>query len=930
MKSTQIRQKFFDYFIKNGHEKVASSPLIPAQDPTLLFTNAGMNQFKDVFLGQEKRSYTRAVTIQKCMRAGGKHNDLDNVGFTKRHLTFFEMMGNFSFSDYFKKEAIQYAWDFLTKELNLKPENLYTTVFLEDDESYEIWNKQIGLPKERISKLGAKDNFWQMGDTGPCGPCTEIYIDKGLNFGCDKESCAPGCDCDRFMEIWNNVFMQYDRQFDGKLIPLKQTGVDTGMGLERLCSVMQNKESVFETDLFEPIIKKIEELTGISYNGKNHDPSIHSSFASLNQNTQGERDFLLKKNNNSTLVVSDFCDSKNCIEPYKPAFHVLADHIRACTFLIADGCSPSNEGRGYVLRKIIRRAALFEQKLVTQSIFPDLASVVIEFMTPIYPELKINEVMIKSVLKSEIDKFAYNLSRGKNILEEYFTETKNSKVITGEQAFKLYDTFGFPVEIVEAAAKERGWKVDIIGFEKEMEKQREQSGKKIEKEKIELDESITTEFVGYKELEVESEIIAITSGFIIPKKTPFFVETGGQVSDKGWVIINNQKFEVLDLKKIGKAIGIKIKTEKGDLSSVMSSDLSFEALAKEEALAKQEALLCPPKLYAKAGAKEDKIIQKVDKETRTNTMKNHTATHLLQAALIQLFGKQIKQSGSVVHPDYLRFDFTFHRNLTSEEIIEVEKIVNLKITENFPVNIYETTYKDAINKGVIAIFGEKYNPEKVRVIDIDPFSKELCGGTHVNRTGDIGCFKITEVSALSAGNRRIVALTGPKAIELFQQNFNAIKELSQEFKVKPEEVVQNVLKQKEHLRELQNQIAKLKKESWKSQISNWLNKIEIINNTPTLILILENLESSELKEIATELNNKKPGFYFIASNQDEKSNFITFVANEYKDKINLKEFSNWLRQELKLSGGGKDNLIQGGGPKLDKSVEDKIRERLSK
>jgi len=858
MESIVIRKKFFDFFINRGHEKVSSSSLIPVQDPTLLFTNAGMNQFKDVFLGIEKRTYSKAVSIQKCMRAGGKHNDLDNVGFTSRHLTFFEMMGNFSFGDYFKNEAIEYAWEFLTQNLLIDSKVLLVTVFDDDDESFNIWHKIIGLKTEKIYKLGAAENFWQMGDTGPCGPCTEILVDRGVNYGCGKQTCTPGCPCDRFMEIWNNVFMQYDRQANGELIPLKQTGVDTGMGIERLCMIMQNKDSVFETDLFDPIIKKIEELTNTTYA------------------KQSERT--------------------------KAAFHVIADHIRASCFLIADGCSPANEGRGYVLRKIIRRAALFEQKLIEKSMFSELASTVINKMGPIYPELIINEQIIKSILKSEIDKFASNLIRGRNILEQYLEENKNTRIITGLQAFKLYDTFGFPLEIIEAAAKEQGYNVDIIDFETQMNKQKESSGKKMKNlEEIKIDESIITEFIGYKELKNKSEVIAIIrdnsieskisggqTGWIITKQSPFFVETGGQVSDKGWIEIKGQIIEILDLKKIGKAIGIKIK-------------VPFQINISDE------------------------VISIVDSEFRINTMKNHTATHLLQAALIELLGKQVKQSGSVVTPDYLRFDFTYHRNLTLEEIQQVENIVNRKITENIPLNIYYTNYKDAVNKGVIAIFGEKYNPDNVRVIDIAGFSAELCGGTHVFRTGDIGSFKITEVSALSAGNRRIVALTGPKSLELFQNNFNIVKHLSQEFKIKSEQVIDSIKKQKDQIKELQIKINKAKKQFWLSQIPKWSQKIEEVNKIPFLFLGLEDYDNADLKEIVMELNDKKSALYFIISNFENASNFICIIPEEFKNKISLKAFNDWLKKECNLHGGGKDNIIQGGGQSFDASLEEKIK-----
>ena len=428
METLEIRQKFFDFFKKHKHTQVSSSSLIPAQDPTLLFANAGMNQFKDVFLGKEKRSYTRAVSIQKCMRAGGKHNDLDNVGFTKRHLTFFEMMGNFSFGDYFKKEAIQFAWDFLTQEMGFDKNKMYATVFTNDDESYNLWTAV--LPKERVSRLGEVDNFWAMGDTGPCGPCTEIFVDRGPGIGCGKKECAPGCSCDRFLEVWNLVFMQFDRQLDGSLVPLIQTGVDTGMGFERLCVILENKDSVFETQVFMPIIRRTEELVGKKY---------------------AEQSDLLKA-----------------------AFHVLADHIRASCFLIADGCAPSNDGRGYVLRKVIRRAALFAQKLTDKNIFPELADVIVAQMGSVYPELVSSRDLIKSVLKSEIERFAANLVRGQAILEKYFVEQKANKQITGEQVFKLYDTYGFPLELVKIIAHERGFIADEAGFEKFMQHQQQE------------------------------------------------------------------------------------------------------------------------------------------------------------------------------------------------------------------------------------------------------------------------------------------------------------------------------------------------------------------------------------------------------------------------------------------------------------------------
>ncbi len=863
MKSAEIRQKFFDFFIKQGHTQVPSSSLIPAQDPTLLFANAGMNQFKDVFLGKEKRSYTRAVSIQKCVRAGGKHNDLDNVGFTKRHLTFFEMMGNFSFGDYFKKEAIIFAWDFLTKELKIPTTHLHATVYLDDDEAYNLWHTVIGLPQEKIHRLGAKDNFWQMGDTGPCGPCTEIHIDRGAEFGC-KDSCGPACDCDRFLEIWNLVFMQFDRQPDGTDKPLKQTGVDTGMGLERLCSVVQNVDSVYHTDLFAPILKKIEELTGKKY-------------AAQDAQTQA-------------------------------AFNVLADHIRSTSLLIADGCAPSNEGRGYVLRKIIRRAALFAQKLTDKSIFPELSKVVVQEFSGYYPELKTNETLIFNVLTSEVDKFAANLVRGQHMLETYFKEHANSKRVDGKQTFKLYDTYGFPTELIILMAQEKGFTVDTDGFELEMKKQQEQSGKKsadILDHMAEL-EGVESEFTGYQELETKSEIIALVhdnkavktvsagqSCYVIAKKSPFFIVGGGQVPDNGWLIIDGHKVPLLTVRYINNGIAAHIKAPV-DLKIGMS------------------------------------LTSIVNKELRINAMKNHTATHMLQAALIELFGKTIKQSGSLVHPDYLRFDFTYHENLSSADIKKVEDLVNEKIRENIKVSIEYMPMSEAIKHGALAFFGDKYNPENVRMVNIPGFSIELCGGTHVPTTGDIGTFKITEVSALAAGHRRIVAVTGPRAIELFQESFNIVKNLSQEFKVKREELIDAVLKQKEYAKELQHELKLLKKQVWKAQIPTWLQETQPVKDLPFLFMQLEGMNPEELRDIIAELNQKKPGLYFAISKTDDKYIFVSMLSSNFAPRLNLKEFGAWLKDEHNLAGGGNQTSLQGGGAQIDAKLADEIREWLKK
>lgn len=861
MNSLEIRKKFFDFFIKNSHTQVPSSSLIPAEDPTLLFTNAGMNQFKDVFLGKETRTYKRAVSIQKCIRAGGKHNDLENVGFTKRHLTFFEMMGNFSFGDYFKKEAIFYAWDFITNYLKLDKDKLYVTVYKLDNESYDIWHKEVGLPQDRISKLGEADNFWQMGDTGPCGPCSEIYIDRGLTFGCKSRDCAPGCSCDRFLEFWNLVFMQYDRQIDGTDKLLKQTGVDTGMGFERLCAILQNKDSVFEIDVFEPLIKKIEELTGINY--KSADASKQA------------------------------------------AFKVIIDHVRSSCFAIADGCTPSNEGRGYVLRKIIRRAALFAQKLSENNIFADLAPALINQMSPIYPELKTSSEFIVSLLKSEIEKFSANLINGQNILEKYFIEQVKSKIISGAQAFKLYDTYGFPLELTKVIAQEKGFAVDIEEFEKEMEKQRLQSGKKTASaEVVSLDESISTRFTGYDEHVTQSTIIGLivnnqsvqevksgTQCLVITKDSPFYIECGGQISDQGYIKINNKEAKLLGLTKINNAIAANIEA--------------------------------PENL--KVGMQ---VILVVDSPSRINTMKNHTATHLLQAALINILGKQVKQAGSVVTPDYLRFDFTYHETLNPDQIKQVENLVNKKIMENIPLHIQTSTLKEAQSRGVIAFFGEKYNPEKVRVVEVPGFSAELCGGTHVQATGDIGVFKITEVSALSAGVRRLVAVTGPGAVDLFQESFATVKNLSQEFKVPVQDVYNAIEKQKEQLKLASTKIKDLKKQIYKIQIPVWQKQIQRIKDIPFLFLAIEDASAEELKDIAINLMRTESGLYFLVGFDKEKSNFLVSLADNLVLSVDLKQFGSWLRT-LGLQGGVKETIIQGGAQRIDKDLETQIKNWLN-
>ncbi|MBP6869353.1 alanine--tRNA ligase [Candidatus Babeliales bacterium] len=845
MKSSILRQKFYDYFKRLGHEQVSSSSLIPAEDPTILFTNAGMNQFKDVLLGKEKRSYNRAVTIQKCVRAGGKHNDLDNVGFTQRHLTFFEMMGNFSFGDYFKKDAIPFAWNFLTQDVGIDKDKLSVSVHHSDDEAFAIWRDEIGVPEHKIFRLGA-DNFWQMGDVGPCGPCTEIFFDRGPQYGCGKADCNVPCGCDRFLEVWNVVFMQFEKQPDGSDKPLQQTGIDTGMGLERLCVVTQGKESVFDIDMFKPCIAKIEQLTGHTY---------HESSGII-----------------------------------KAAFNVLLDHVRSTSFLISDGCAPSNEGRGYVIRKIIRRAALFAQKLTDKNIFPELSAVFVEEMKEFYPDLALNKDRIISVLTGEIERFAENLVRGKQILQNYMQENGSNKTVSGMQAFTLYDTYGFPLEVVQLVASEHGCSVDLAGFEEQMELQRKKSGKKMKQteQELQLGSHIKTIFTGYESLYEKSKITALVcdnqlvdsvkageSFSFVVEKCPFYVACGGQVDDQGIINFNGHFTVLAGLQKLNDAILVS----------------------------------CTAPVDVKVG---DVVEMQVNEYARLHTMKNHTATHLLQAALQSILGKQVKQAGSVVTADYLRFDYTYHQPMSAAHIKQIEDLVNQKIWENTPVSIDHTTLKDATSRGIIAFFGDKYNPDAVRAVIIPGFSAELCGGTHVRATGDIGIFKIIEDSALAAGQRRIVAYTGGKALALMQTDFNLVKQLEQDLKVKSDAISNAVENLQVKIKELSQQVKQFKAEQWKSMVPAWLESSFDISGMPCNYIQISGF-ADNLKDIVVALQAKKPGFYFVLNVDDGKALFIGSVAKEFTNRFVMKDFQAWLQESCGLRSGGSATQIQGGG-----------------
>jgi len=866
MNSTTIRKKFIAFFKKHGHTIVPSSPLIPAQDPTLLFANAGMNQFKDTFLGQEKRSYTTATSIQKCVRAGGKHNDLDEVGFTARHLTFFEMMGNFSFGDYFKKEAIIYAWDFLTKEMGFDQKDLYPTVFKDDKESFDIWHTEIGIPQEKIGKLGKKDNFWQMGDTGPCGPCSEIYADQGKKYGCGDKACAPGCECDRYIEIWNLVFMQYDQQADGTLIPLKQKGVDTGMGFERLCMFSQGKNSVFETDLFEKLYKKIEKITDRSY--------------------------------------------EKSSKALKGAFHVLSDHVRSSCLIMADGGTPSNEGRGYVLRKIIRRAALFAGKLSKDdSLFVELAKEFIKDFSSIYPELKENKELIIKLVNSEVKKFSTSLKQGQVILSGYIKDikAKGKKKLSGSQAFKLYDTYGFPLELTNVITRQHDLDVDADGFEKEMKKQQEQSGKKTiaTQDLPTVPEHLETEFVGYETFETKTPLTFVElsrhHAWIIAARSPFYVESGGQVDDQGHVIVRDHSYPVIGLAKINNAIAVKIDTSGASEKNKKGLVVGQEATSM------------------------------LDSDVRMDTVRNHTATHLLQAALTEVVGKGIKQAGSLVNDQYLRFDVTYPEAFSDQQLHDVEMLVNKKIQENITTHVWNTTLKKAKEAGVVSFFGEKYNPDNVRVVEIPGFSSELCGGAHAPSTGIIGCFKITSEAALSSGVRRIVAVTGNKALHLFQQSFATVRAVCEMYKVQPHDALDAIQKNNAKLLTLTKEVKRFKKQAWKTNIPQWQKNVEKVENIPFLYLEVDDLGNDELKQICKEVEKKSPGLYLLISRSSDdttKVRFMGYVSDKYKKAVDLKGLAAVLRQEHDLRGGGSAELIQGGGT-LKSSIEKDIKKWIT-
>ncbi len=842
MSSAEIRKSFLEFFQGKGHEVVASSPLVPGNDPTLLFTNAGMVQFKEVFLGQEQRPYVRATSSQRCVRAGGKHNDLENVGYTARHHTFFEMLGNFSFGDYFKQEAIAYAWEYLTEVLKLPEEKLWVTVFEEDDEAADIWLKDIGVSPDRFARIGAKDNFWQMGDTGPCGPCTEIFYDHGPDVPGGPPG-SPDEDGDRYIEIWNLVFMQYDRDNNGVLNPLPKPSVDTGMGLERLAAIMQHVHSNYEIDLFQYLIKAIADIAGETDLGK----------ASL---------------------------------------RVIADHIRSCSFLIIDGVLPSNEGRGYVLRRIIRRAARHGHKLgINEPFFYRLVEPLVKQMGEAYPELQKNQEQVERVLRQEEERFAETLEHGMKILEEDIADLQGN-TISGETVFKLYDTYGFPLDLTADIARERNLEVDHAGFEQAMEAQRERAraASHFGAEYTEaLDSNISTEFTGYEATSDQGQVVALFAdgkqvdalsdgqeGRVILDRTPFYAESGGQIGDTGSLRVDGVEFAVSDTQKQGAA-----NAHIGTL--------------------KQGAI--------KVG---DQLSALVDADRRQAIILNHSATHLMHAALRQVLGEHVQQKGSLVTDERLRFDFSHFEPVKPEEMREVERIVNTQIRENQDASAQLMSMDDALEAGAMALFGEKYGDE-VRVMKIG-FSTELCGGVHVDRAGDIGLFKIISEGGVASGVRRIEAVTGQGAIEWTEEGADQLERVAQMVKAGRTEVEDKVRQMMEKTRSLEKALEQAKARLASQAGSDLESQAVDISGIKVLAAQLEGADAKSLRETLDQLKNKLgPSAIVLAAANDGKVSLVAGVSKDETSRIKAGDLVNHVAQQVGGRGGGRPDMAQAGG-----------------
>ena len=857
MKTTELRQKFLKFFESKGHTIVRSSSLVPHDDPTLLFTNAGMNQFKDVFLGFDKRPYNRATTAQKCVRAGGKHNDLENVGYTARHHTFFEMMGNFSFGDYFKRDAIHFAWEFLTSPewLNIPKDKLLATVYAEDDEAYNIWLNEIGMPAERIVRIGdnkgakyASDNFWQMGDTGPCGPCSEIFYDHGEEIWGGIPG-SPEEDGDRWIEIWNCVFMQFNRDEQGNMNPLPKPSVDTGMGLERMAAVMQHVHSNYEIDLFQDLLKAVARETGAAFSME------------------------------------------------EPSLKVIADHIRSCSFLIADGVLPSNEGRGYVLRRIIRRAVRHGYKLgQSKPFFHKLVADLVKEMGDAYPELKEKQAQIEEALKNEESRFAQTLETGMALLENALA--KGSKKLDGEIIFKLYDTYGFPYDLTADICRERNIELDEAGFEREMEAQRARArAAQSFKANAQLPyDGQDTEFKGYSERQTESKVLALykdgeqvnelnegDSGAVVIDFTPFYAESGGQVGDVGYIFAGENRFEVRDTQKIKAAVF-------GQFGVQTSGRL-------------------------KVG---DSVTAKVDDEIRNANMRNHSATHLMHKALRDVLGGHVEQKGSLVTAESTRFDISHPQAVTAEEIAEVERRVNEAILANVAVNAAIMSMEDAQKTGAMMLFGEKYGDE-VRVLQMGGFSTELCGGTHVSRTGDIGLFKIISEGGIAAGVRRIEAITGLNALKWAQDQERLVKDIIAETKAQTEkDVLAKIQAGAAHAKALEKELARAKAELAVHAGAKLLDDAKDLGSAKLVAAQIE-ADAAALREIVTDLTGKsEQAIVLLAAVNDGKVSLCAGVSKALTGKVKAGDLVKFAAEQVGGKGGGRPDLAQAGGSDVEK------------
>lgn len=858
-----LRKKFINYFASHNHQVVSTSSLVPADDPTLLFTNAGMNQFKHVFLGQEKRSYSRAVTSQRCVRAGGKHNDLENVGYTARHHTFFEMLGNFSFGDYFKKEAIRFAWTFLTEELKLPKEKLLVTVYAEDEEAFRIWEDDIGISKEKIIRINTSDNFWSMGDTGPCGPCSEIFYDHGEHIWGGPPG-SPEEDGDRFIEIWNLVFMQFNKQANGDMLPLPSPSIDTGMGLERISAILQNVHSNYEIDLFVNLIQATADIVGTK-------------------------------------------DIEN------KSLRVIADHIRSCAFLICDGVMPSNEGRGYVLRRIIRRAVRHGSKLGADSVFfYKLVDQLCVEMGEAYPELIEQRPVIEKVLRVEEEQFSKTLDRGMAILNETLAQL-DTDVLPGELIFKLYDTYGFPIDLTNDVAREQNIKLDHKGFEAAMQAQRlraqQASNFGMDYSKDIAVES-ATQFVGYELESDQCKIVSIVTGdkkqdsiedgeegFVVLDKTPFYAESGGQSGDVGTLSTGNSEFVVADTQKLGSAFAHK---------------------------GKAKGRLCVG----------DTVEARIDQQTRAQIKLNHSATHLLHAALRDELGNHVTQKGSLVEAQKLRFDFSHFESITPQQLQRIEQRVNEEIRANHSLSTQLMGLEEAKASGAVALFGEKYE-EKVRVVSMGSYSVELCGGTHVNATGDIGLFVITSESGIASGIRRIEATTGAFALKYIQQYNEQLRLSASLLKTDADSVANKVQNLQIQLKQAEKELLKFKQQAASQQGADLLSQKCVINNVPVLVTKVEHVESKALRPMMDDLKNRMgSGVIVLGALTGEKVALIAGVTKDLTSKVKAGEVVNVAAAEVGGKGGGRPDMAQAGGDRpenLDsalQTVKDWLKQKL--